>query len=253
MAAYTVKPVKPQFTGDSYDIFLGEKAGDDGAATIAAAITLSIPNNDISGAAIPQSIKTALYNKLDDYKEGVTFTVTSVSPSGSDAYADPLSKYSPKKSVTLNVKAVYGEMEIVNDIHIGINVKKGKLTIQKTVQGTQDANQSYVFEIKQYSDVNKTTLVRTFYETLRVSGASASRDIINLSKGYYEVTEKSNWSWRYAANHTTVSDTLGMSANGSRNTSKTTANAAFINASVSHNWLYDIDWVVNLFNGGDEG
>ena len=129
----------------------------------------------------------------------------------------------------------------------------GSLTITKNIIGTTNPNQTFVFEIKQFSSVNKTNLVKTFYETIRISGISNNRVVINLPQGYYEVKEKTDWSWQYdAIGSTAVGDTLGMSADGSENVNKAQAYTTFTNKSKIMNWLTSIDWGINLFTGGGQ-
>ena len=138
------------------------------------------------------------------------------------------------------------------DANYKVIVKSGALTIKKTIEGMENPDQTFVFEIKQYRDMQGTDLVRTFYETIRVSEGSNSKTILNLPKGYYQVVEKSDWSWQYEpVGSTTDSDTLGMNGDGSRNVNKVKAKADFTNASKPIKWLTSIDWVINLFTGGD--
>jgi hypothetical protein len=128
---------------------------------------------------------------------------------------------------------------------------RGNLTITKNITGTTNPNQTFVFEIKQFSNVNKTNLVKTFYETIRISDIVNNRVVIDLPQGYYEVKEKTNWSWQYdAIGSTTVGDTLGMNANGSENVNKAEAYTTFTDQSKIINWLTSIDWVNNTFTGG---
>ena len=133
----------------------------------------------------------------------------------------------------------------------GIDVKKGTLTITKTIEGTENPNQSFVFEIKQYEDIGKTKLAKTFYETIRVINGSNGRKIINLPKGYYEVTEKNDWSWQYdAVGNRAANDTLGMDEKGNRNINKINGETSFTNKAKEIKWLTSIDWVINKFKEG---
>ena len=129
----------------------------------------------------------------------------------------------------------------------------GSLTITKNIIGTTNPNQTFVFEIKQFSNVYKTNLVKTFYETIRISGISNNRVVINLPQGYYEVKEKTDWSWQYdAVGIATVGDTLGMNADGSENVNKAQAYTTFTDKPKIINWLTSIDWGINLFTGGGQ-
>lgn len=133
-----------------------------------------------------------------------------------------------------------------------IIIRTGSISIAKYVNGTCNPNQTFVFEIKQYDDVFKTNLIRTFYETIRVENSNNSRLIINLPKGYYEIKELADWSWQYDINGAqTAVATLGMNANGSRNIGKTTASVSFENSSKQIKYLNSIDWVINRFSGDE--
>ncbi len=131
------------------------------------------------------------------------------------------------------------------------NTILGTLTIKKEIgegDGQHDPNQTFVFEIKQYEVMengSKGAFVRTFYETIRVNSGSGSKTIIDLPRGYYEVTEKSDWSWQYEADGPMVKGgALGLQGKSSIETS-------FTNTPKKVSWLTSIDWVINLFTGGD--
>ncbi len=133
-----------------------------------------------------------------------------------------------------------------------VRVRTGTVTIYKHVTGTCNPNQTFIYEIKQYDDVNKTNLIKTFYETIRVDDDYDSKTVISLPKGYYEVKELTDWSWQYDLNGAQTADaTLGMNANGTRNIGKTTASASFENASKQMKYLNSIDWVINRFSGDE--
>ncbi|MEL7569909.1 MAG: vWA domain-containing protein [Eubacteriaceae bacterium] len=133
-----------------------------------------------------------------------------------------------------------------------IIIRTGSISIAKYVNGACNPNQTFVFEIKQYDDVFKTNLIRTFYETIRVENSNNSRLIINLPIGYYEIKELADWSWQYDINGAqTAVATLGMNANGSRNIGKTTASVSFENSSKQIKYLNSIDWVINRFSGDE--
>jgi hypothetical protein len=141
-------------------------------------------------------------------------------------------------------------VQVTDSADYTVNVKKGTLTIIKSIDGTANPNQTFLFEIKQYSDTDKTLLLKTFYETIRVSDNSNNRIIVYLPKGCYEITEKSDWSWQYSLNSTSnVTDTLGMNADGTRNIDKNTAQASFSNEPEAIKCLNSIDWNLYTFSG----
>ncbi|WP_193708246.1 vWA domain-containing protein [Alkalibaculum sporogenes] len=245
---YTIRPVKPEFAGSTYNIFLGETSGDGGASTLSNAITLSIPNKDIAGVDIPTNIKNNLQNRLSGYKNRLTFKVDAINPATAPSYIAPLSGYKPVEDTILKVKAKYDSTDVQNNIPVTINVKQGSLTITKAINGTVNPNQTFVFEIKQYDDTDKTTLIKTFYETIRVSSEQNNRTIIKLPKGYYEVSEKDDWSWKYnVVGNKMKFDTLGLNANGSRNINKINGETTLSNQSKVIKFLSSDDWVVNEF------
>ncbi len=142
--------------------------------------------------------------------------------------------------------------QITDSANYTANVEDGSLVITKSIDGTENPDQTFLFEIKQYSDIDKTELLKTFYETIRVSDTSNNKVVVHLSKGYYEVTEKSDWSWQYnLTGASTASDTLGMNTDGTRNTEKNTAQVSFNNTSEEIRFLNSIDWNLYTFSGGE--
>ena len=91
-----------------------------------------------------------------------------------------------------------------------IHVVKGQLEITKTIDDQYtnikqiNANQTFVFKIERYEvgeDGNKGQLAETFYETINFNanetGTEKTKLVSGLKKGYYTVTEETNWSQKY--------------------------------------------------------
>lgn len=96
------------------------------------------------------------------------------------------------------------------------NIIKGQLEITKTIDKPYtnikqiNANQTFVFKIERYEvnqNGNKGKLAETFYETINFNanetGTEKTKLVSGLKKGYYTVTEESNWSQKYDLTKTT--------------------------------------------------
>lgn len=96
------------------------------------------------------------------------------------------------------------------------NIIKGQLEITKTIDEPYtnikqiNANQTFVFKIERYEvdqNGNKRKLAETFYETINFNanetGTEKTKLVSGLKKGYYTVTEESNWSQKYELKTTT--------------------------------------------------
>lgn len=111
------------------------------------------------------------------------------------------------------VTAVNSDTKNYKDKEYGVYtvyVVDGQLTITKKIdeQYTHikpiNANQSFVFKIQKYAvnaDGSRGDLVNTFYEVINFnaneSGTEKTKTISGLSKGYYTVTEETEWSAKY--------------------------------------------------------
>lgn len=91
-----------------------------------------------------------------------------------------------------------------------VHVVKGQLEITKTIDEPYtnikqiNANQTFVFKIERYDvteNGTKGNLAETFYETINFNANEEIKDktktISGLKKGYYTVTEETNWSQKY--------------------------------------------------------
>ena len=91
-----------------------------------------------------------------------------------------------------------------------VHVVKGQLQITKKIEEQYtnikqiNANQTFVFKIERYEvdqNGNKGQLAETFYETINFNanetGTEKTKLVSGLKKGYYTVTEETNWSQKY--------------------------------------------------------
>lgn len=96
------------------------------------------------------------------------------------------------------------------------NIIKGQLEITKTIDEPYtnikqiNANQTFVFKIERYDvteNGTKGNLAETFYETINFNanetGTEKTKLVSGLKKGYYTVTEETNWSQKYELKTTT--------------------------------------------------
>lgn len=97
-----------------------------------------------------------------------------------------------------------------------VHVVKGQLEITKTIDKPYtnikqiNANQTFVFKIERYEveqNGSKGKLAETFYETINFNanetGTEKTKLVSGLKKGYYTVTEETNWSQKYNLTETT--------------------------------------------------
>lgn len=106
-----------------------------------------------------------------------------------------------------------------------VNIVKGQLTITKTIdeQYTNinqiNANQSFVFKIER-KDTPNGEVTDVFYEVLSFDAngklTSKSSTITGLKKGYYTVTEETDWSAKYTLN--SVNNNYEAASNDKDNT-----------------------------------
>lgn len=107
------------------------------------------------------------------------------------------------------------------------NIVKGQLEITKTIDQPYtnikqiNANQTFVFKIERYEvdgDGNKGKLAETFYETINFNANETETEktklISGLKKGYYTVTEETNWSQKYELKTTTDNYDKNNNSNG---------------------------------------
>lgn len=100
-------------------------------------------------------------------------------------------------------------------------VYDGNLTITKDIDGTVDTEQVFLFHVKRLLDQygNEASDVNIF---VTING-EGSVTISSLPLGTYEVTEMTEWSWRYSVTKTAISATRGTVSDDSA-----TANDAIV-------------------------
>ncbi|MEG2258038.1 MAG: VWA domain-containing protein [Lachnospiraceae bacterium] len=165
-----------------------------------------------------------------------------------------------------------------NDRLFHIYVVKGQLFITKTIDQSYTnikqikSNQAFVFKIQQYEmdeKGNKTEkLVQTFYETIHFDAnngeTSKTKTISRLKRGYYVVTEETNWSVKYnqikkeatelqigkmtrAGTGTTLPCYIGTDPQFTKHAETEKAESKFNNQLKASNWLSDTTHAVNRF------
>ena len=112
------------------------------------------------------------------------------------------------------------------DAHFTIHIKSFDLIIHKT--GTVDSEQTFIFEVKKEGTDDTIEVV--------IKG-EGSKTIKGLPSGTYTVTEKTDWSWRYAPNE----ETKTVTPNG------TTAKVTFTNTLTEQKWLNGYAYQANDF------
>jgi hypothetical protein len=100
-----------------------------------------------------------------------------------------------------------GTDTIEKTLSAAVVVVEGTLTINHTVSGGVDPNQSFVFKIVHHAPDGS---AKTFYEVIQGSG---EKTIKGLMAGTYTVTPVDGWSWRY--NCTSSSNKADLSASNS--------------------------------------
>lgn len=160
-----------------------------------------------------------------------------------------------------------------------VHVVKGSLTIRKTIDNQYtdikiiNANQSFVFEVKRYAvndDGSKGDYIESYFETISFAAnediTTKEKTIMNLKKGYYEVVEDTDWSWKYNLVSVKDSDIYSnaptgtvfvgnkneqiLSTNhyfGEMNVATALAKVEFVNQIKDTNWLGDVSVAINKF------
>lgn len=221
----------PVFTGNTFNLFYGETVqGAYEKNTIKEAIGISRP----SGMTLEDDRWEAyLENIVADAQEGYGDAMTKVHLPGQ-----------PSARFPVTVKYEYEEDGVQKNVilttdnlpEIIINVTAGTITIQKTVtvpqgMGTMDQHQTFLFKIIR-TDGNVT---EESYEYITGNG---SKTISGLKKGTYEITEMTDWSWRYQPAKDSKTVTLGRGANP-EDDFITTGSVTFKNEKNNDSWLGD--------------
>lgn len=127
----------------------------------------------------------------------------------------------------------------VDNVEFVLHVSSFDLTITKTIAGGVNPTQSFIFDITNDSGFSM-SVVLTPDDFMN---GSASITVYGLSSGSYTVTERGNWSWKYA-----LSSTNGVNVNCSDRT------APFTNMHLTDiYWLGDAACAPNIFNKEEGG
>ncbi|MBQ4601353.1 MAG: hypothetical protein IJB24_00700 [Clostridia bacterium] len=170
------------------------------------------------------------------------FTLTNLSNYNKDLFATFNFVYTASDATPGNIGKSVLELDIT------LTVKYGDITITKTVSangGKVDKDQSFVFDI-----VGTSTGTKDINLTVIIYG-NGSVTLKDLPLGTYKVTERTDWSWRYAKSSVQVSLDGGAKTTA---TSKTftlsadqTRTVAFTNILTNKKWLADVCYAVNKF------
>ncbi len=170
------------------------------------------------------------------------FTLTNLSNYNKDLFATFNFIYTASDVTPGNVGKSVLELDIT------LTVKFGDITITKTVAangGKVDKDQSFIFDI-----VGTSTDTKDINLTVIIYG-NGSVTVKDLPLGTYKVSERTDWSWRYAKTSVQVSLDGGTKTTA---TSKTftlaadqTRTVAFTNTLTNKKWLSDVCYAVNKF------
>ena len=177
--------------------------------------TVVTPNISVTGAAVTVTDNKYTFTLTNGGKaeitgipQGVTYTVTE---------EDCSAYYTTTYTGATGKMTANGEMLAT----FTNTAKTGELTITKTVNGTTDTNDIFLFNVTGPNDY-KTTVMLT---------AGKSITLTNLPFGTYNVTEDVNWSWRYELD-TTSSKTQSCEVKVDDNPT-----ASFTNKLKNQQWL----------------
>ncbi|MBE6572878.1 MAG: hypothetical protein E7652_00620 [Ruminococcaceae bacterium] len=136
----------------------------------------------------------------------------------------------------------------VLELDIILAIQLGNLTIKKTViknGGIPDEDQAFIFDV-----VGTSTATKSINMTVIVYG-NGSVTINDLPVGNYKVSERTDWSWRYAKASVKVSVNGASAVTATSRTvtvkAKETANISFTNTLTNKKWLSDTCYAVNKF------
>lgn len=166
----------------------------------------------------------------------IVFTLTGTIPGG------PVNG-----TATANTRGHANPANVTQSATYTVHTLDGTLIITKklTADTPADPVTPFVFRIDRYADAARTKCVETFTRTVYTANdRQGSVTITGLPKGYYTVTEETDWSWRYEPTGAAkLTGTLGTAAGYSDKTLRVT----FENQKTTDQWLSASDSVVNLF------
>lgn len=170
------------------------------------------------------------------------FTLTNLSNYNKDLFATFNFVYTASDITPGNVGKPVLELDIT------LTIQLGNLTISKNViknGGVPDEDQAFIFDV-----VGTSTATKSISVTVIVYG-SGSVTIKDLPIGNYKVTERTDWSWRYAKASVKVSVNGATAVTSTSRTVtvkyKQTATIAFTNTLTNNKWLSDTCYAVNKF------
>lgn len=189
--------------------------------------TLSSPVTDLRGD-LENKLKSQNSETPETYYQQITYPMAPSTPeSAGNTFDNIAGTATTKASCTATAvndgKATVNgtQAESASDSGKGYgvytnNIVKGQLEITKTIDKPYtnikqiNANQTFVFKIERYEvnqNGNKGKLAETFYETINFNanetGTEKTKLVSGLKKGYYTVTEETNWSQKYDLTETT--------------------------------------------------
>ncbi|MBE6687210.1 MAG: hypothetical protein E7591_08280 [Ruminococcaceae bacterium] len=170
------------------------------------------------------------------------FTLTNTSGFNKDLFETFKFVYTAKDTTPGN------KDKSVLELDITLTVKLGDLTITKKVvknNGVPDEDQAFIFDVVGTSANNSSVSM-----TVIIYG-NGSVTIKDLPEGNYKVTERTDWSWRYARNSVTVSVNGATAVKAYTRTVAVSntkpATIAFTNTLTNKQWLSDTCYAVNKF------
>ena len=192
--------------------------------------TLSSPVTDLRGD-LENKLKSQNSETPETYYQQITYPMAPSTPESAGNTSDNIAGTATTKAsctataVNDGKATVNGtQAESASDSGKGYgvytnNIVKGQLEITKTIDKPYtnikqiNANQTFVFKIERYEveqNGSKGKLAETFYETINfdandtnTNAKTKSKLISGLKKGYYTVTEETNWSQKYDLTETT--------------------------------------------------
>lgn len=191
----------------------GETAAETVAMGAVPELTLTYTPDD--GAIVDGKINTRT-----DFGVGVTVKIGDTDVTGDTRF--------------LHTNCAGKDCNLQNGQQFLFHVKTCSLTINKTVTGGGDSDQTFVFNVKDGDNVVTTVVLKK----------GESKTITGLAVGTYTVTEDTNWSWSYSI----VGDNNRQAALSSTMPSTTVDVTNHYN---SHNWLTSIADVINTWISGN--
>lgn len=173
--------------------------------------------NDRIGSEVTWNCEDKNAPKPAGKEPELTYDFTVVN--GTEVADGNVSAYMPEEDSDFKIVVKYGEKDITGHTTITnedgrdekhdftVKVVKGQLTIQKRIDqaytdiGVIHADQSFVFKIER-RDRSDGPVVETFYEVISFDADADTREkssatIKGLKKGFYTVTEETDWSVKY--------------------------------------------------------